>query len=383
MVTKMQRRQFLLFAGSLAAMGAVTAATEVMKSKSAPVLSDAHTAKAPAFLYSASDDSGGQHFLSRVHLNGSDKTSHRIAFRAHDVLALANDQVLAFGRRPETLCAVIGMRSGEQQLIEAAADRHFYGHGCLSADGAVLFTTENDFEAARGVIGIRDARSLAQIGEYETYGVGPHDIHLMPDGKTLVIANGGIETHPDFGRRKLNLKTMQPSLVYVDVASGKKLDEYRLDDHQLSIRHLSITEKGDVGVAMQYQGDIYRKQPQTLVAWQQAGGELKALPVAGEDISHFQGYMADLAYAAASGLLAVTSPRGNRVAFWDVQTQRFVSAVKLPEPSGIQYLAEQQVFLVSGAKGALYQLDAMAPEQQVVVLHKAEDTLWDNHMVLG
>ena len=85
----------------------------------------------------------------------------------------------------------------------------------------MLFTTENDYNGKRGVLGIRDSQSLQPVGEYATDGLDPHDVQLLPDGKTLVVANGGIETHPDFGRRKLNLDTMQPSLVYLDSETGK------------------------------------------------------------------------------------------------------------------------------------------------------------------
>ena len=364
----MNRRQFLSFTAALAMTNAVAATSQ------RPQQLFQHS------LYAATDNVAGQHFISQLQLASGEKISRPIPFRAHDALPLGGDRVLAFGRRPDILCASVDMRSGESQLIEAGDGRHFYGHGCLSADGSVLFTTENDFDAARGVVGIRDAQSYELLGEYKSYGVGPHDIHLMPDGKTLVIANGGIETHPDFGRRKLNLKTMQPSLVYVDSESGGKVDEYRLLDHQLSIRHLALTAQGDVGVATQYQGDIYRKQPQTLVAWQASGGELDALTIAPEQIGGFRGYMADLAYADEAGVLAVTAPRGNRVTFWDVDSLRFISALELPEPSGIQYLAEQQVFVVSGAQGALYQVGVSGAAEQVAVLHQPEDTVWDNHL---
>ena len=35
--------------------------------------------------------------------------------------------------------------------------RHFFGHGVFSADGKLLYTTENDYQNARGMIGVRDA----------------------------------------------------------------------------------------------------------------------------------------------------------------------------------------------------------------------------------
>ena len=125
-------------------------------------------------------------------------------------------------------------------------ERHFFGHGVFSADGRLLYTTENDYERAAGMIGVRDATDgYKQIGEFPAHGLEPHDIALLADGRTMVIANGGIQTHPDRGDDELNLPDMQPSLVYVDVATGDLLEEHRLAPalHQLSIRHLAIARR--------------------------------------------------------------------------------------------------------------------------------------------
>ena len=68
------------------------------------------------------------------------------------------------------------------------------------------------------MIGVRDATDgYKQIGEFPAHGMEPHDIALLADGRTMVIANGGIQTHPDRGDDELNIPDMQPSLVYVDV----------------------------------------------------------------------------------------------------------------------------------------------------------------------
>ena len=67
-------------------------------------------------------------------------------------------QCVAFARRPGTFAVVIDIDRGEAvRRIDATAGRHFYGHGAFSPDGRYLFTTENDFEAGRGLVGIRDA----------------------------------------------------------------------------------------------------------------------------------------------------------------------------------------------------------------------------------
>ncbi|PID50695.1 MAG: hypothetical protein CR991_00035 [Proteobacteria bacterium] len=366
------RRQFL-FLVCTAALGSALGVNTLLQQ------AGAHDA--PLYLYSASDNETGGHFLSQLNLHTGQLKQQALPFRGHALIPLAEQQVILFGRRPGTQCVVADFKQSQVNTFSAAAKRHFGGHGCLSKDRQVLFTTENDYEGKRGVLGIRDRQNLQVLGEYETYGMDPHDIHLMPDGKTLVIANGGIETHPDFGRRKLNISTMQPSLVYLDADNGKKLEEYRLPDHQLSIRHLNVSEQGDVGVALQFEGNLYHRQPASLVAWQPAGGTLQLLSIGGTDVPLFKGYMADLAFDSKQQILAVTSPRGKQVSFWNIAAQQFLYASTLPEPSGIAFLQDQQVFLVSDAKGGVHTIKATLEGAEVETLYQFEDQHWDNHLL--
>lgn len=378
----MNRRQFMI-AGIATAFGGVAIGNGLMKLAEPATSTEIALGKKPRQLFSAFDSADGKHFVGKVDTQQGQLQQQPLPFRAHDILPLDNERVLAFGRRPVMQCALTHLRSGEQTLIPASEGRHFYGHGCLSEDKRILFTTENDYDAARGVIGLHDATTLQTIGEYDSFGVGPHDIHLMPDGKTLVVANGGIETHPDYGRRKLNIRTMQPSLVYIDVHNGQKLDEYRLDDPLLSIRHLTVTTQGDVGVATQWQGNLYRQQPQALVAWQAKDQALQAFHTPPGAIKSMQGYMADLAYDPQNHVLAVTSPRGNQITFWDTDTQQFLQAVALPEPSGIAFMPEQEQFLVSSAQGGIYTFSASRTNFVANPLHQYQDLMWDNHLVIS
>ncbi|MBU0656804.1 MAG: DUF1513 domain-containing protein [Gammaproteobacteria bacterium] len=369
----MNRRQFLLLA-TAGAIGSALGVSTLMKRA---------VAATPQHLFSATDNPAGGHFLTRLDISNGQMQSVAVPMRGHAVLPLADGKVLMFGRRPAFESVAVEFGEGSTTPIKAEAGRHFDGHGCLSANGDVLFTSENAYDAKRGVLGIRDSKTFQHLGEYDTHGLDPHDIHLMPDGKTLVVANGGIEQHPDFGRRKLNLDTMQPSLVYLDAATGQKIDEYRLPDHHLSIRHLLVTPTGDVGVALQYEGDLYRTQPASLVAWQASGSDLKLLDISREAIAPFNGYMADLAYDAAQDILAVTSPRGHHVTFWSVREQRFLHATPLPEPSGIAFQPEQGAFLVSDASGNLNTLSTNQQQASASLLHQFPDRLWDNHLVIS
>lgn len=375
----MNRRLFLLLA-TAGTFGAALGVSALMK-RAAGTPADAHPRLTQ--LYSASDNQYGRHFLTRLDMASGQLQSCAVPMRGHAVLPLANDTALLFGRRPAFECAVVMFTEDQNTPIHATAGRHFNGHGCLSANGDVLFTTENAYDEKRGVLGIRDSQTFQHLGEYDTFGLDPHDVQLMPDGKTLVVANGGIEQHPDFGRRKLNLDTMQPSLVYLDAQTGKKLAEYRLPDRHLSIRHLIATADGSVGVALQYEGDLYRQQPTSLVAWQPSGGELQLLDISTADVALFNGYMADLAYDPQQQILAVSSPRGNHTSFWSTRERRFLHTHSLPEPSGIAFLPEQQAFLVSDATGSIHRFPSTLQPAPASLLYQFPEQRWDNHLVIA
>ena len=159
--------------------------------------------------------------------------------RAHGLsYCLLTGRCVVFGRRPGTF-ALIFDPSGQDEpvLISTPAGRHFYGHGHFSPDGRLLYASENDFDGNRGVIGVYDAKSqFRRIAEFDAGGIGTHDMTVSDDGRLLIVANGGIETHPDFGRTKLNLDRMQPSLAILDAASGEILDA-GVDPETVSGRH--------------------------------------------------------------------------------------------------------------------------------------------------
>ena len=368
----MQRRQFLGLA-ALSIFGSALATHELLE-KAQP--------KARPKLYSASDNATGEHFLSKFDLTAGQLQQQKVPMRGHAALAINEDWALLFGRRPAFECARVDFKNNLVESFKANTNRHFNGHGCLAVDRKTLLTTETDYEKKRGTIGIRDLSTLKQIGEYESYGLDPHDLQLMPDGKTLVVANGGIETHPDFERRKLNIETMQPSLVYLDLQTGKKLAEYHLPDHYLSIRHLTVSAQGDVAVALQYEGDLYRTQPSSLVAWQAAGTELKLLKISTAEVSQLHGYLADIVYDPKQQLLVSATPRGHCVSIWSTATHSFVQALPLAEASGVSLGIETDSFLVSNSQGGLYQLKLTDIQNPLRALNNFAELAWDNHLML-
>lgn len=231
----------------------------------------------------------------------------RLPARGHEVVFSPDNLAVVFARRPGTFAMAFRPDgSREPTLFSSPPDRHFYGHGTFSEDGKLLYATENDYDRARGVIGIYDATDrFRRLGELSTHGTGPHDILLW--GNTLAVANGGLETHPDFGRSKLNIATMRPSLVFLDRRDGSLMEQHTLaeDLSKVSIRHMERDGQGRLFVAGQHEGDPARIVP-LLASWHGDTG-LVTLPVPDSAIARLRGYIGSIAINRDQ--LAVTSPK--------------------------------------------------------------------------
>ena len=285
-------------------------------------------------------------------------------------------------RRPGTLLHDVDVARGElRQVVPSAPDRHFYGHACWSSDGSVLFTSENDRTRGTGVVSIRDGRDLSVVGELSTAGIGPHELVLLDGGRTLAVANGGIATdvEPGGGRRNLNIPDMDPSLVYLDVGSGRVLEQVRPADHFSSVRHLSFGDGGVGAIATQYEGPD--ENVRELIAFHARGADLREAATPRDVLVRMKRYVASVCIAPRHGVAAATCPRGGLVAFYDVGSGELRQTMNLPDVAGVAVSADGERFVLSSGLGDLVQVDAatLAPVGAVVRLAGRR---WDNHLSL-
>ncbi|MEM6497269.1 MAG: DUF1513 domain-containing protein [Pseudomonadota bacterium] len=260
--------------------------------------------------------------------------------------------LVAFARRPGNFAVAFDYKNARPpQIFTTPKDRHFYGHGVFSADGRLLYTTENDFENAAGIIGVYDvAAGFRRIGEHKSYGLGPHDIALLSDGRTLVVANGGIETHPDSGRRPLNIATMQSSLAYIDRETGDLLERHELTGsrQKLSIRHLDVAQNDTTVFGCQFKGPKW--EAIALVGIHQRGRELEFLLGEPETNRALRQYVSSIAVDHAGELAGVTSSRGQAVIYVDVRQRKIIRHSIFPDVSGVAAHAAGG-FLLTGGHG--------------------------------
>lgn len=291
-------------------------------------------------------------------------------------------EVVILARRPGRFAVVIDVLEGRvRQRFETPRSRHFYGHGVFSRDGRRLFATENDFDSGHGVIGVYDAENgYRRLGELPSHGIGPHELALLSDGRRLVVANGGIRTHPDSGRRKLNLATMAPNLAYVDSSSGALLQRFSLpkDLYLLSIRHLAVSRDDAVCLALQNEGPRNRLVP--LVGFQRDGAEIALAETPMAVLKSMRHYCGSAALDESGRYLAVSAPRGGRITFWSPEGRRYLAEIRVADGCGLAPAGGPGRFFISSGRGRLFIYDLTSGRE--TPLHGDVPGLaWDNHLL--
>ncbi len=367
-VMEINRRRFLSL---LAASSLLPAAQVLAKGSDAGLLVSA-----------ASDRQ--QNWLLVTDAEGQTKLRYPLPERAHHVeLHPTQPWAAAVARRPGRFIEIVDFHTGEQvKRVDAGEGHHFFGHALFTPDGHWLVSTENDIASGQGQVVIRDVSNhFAEVSRMPSYGIGPHE--LLLNGSQVLVANGGILTHPDHGREKLNLDSMQPSLAYIDLDSGALLEQVGMsaENHQLSIRHMDMSAAGTVAIALQYQGPISDNKP--LVALHRRGEPLKLLR-APEPINNQMEQYAGSARIDQSGrIAAISAPRGNLVTFWDIEQDRFISAMRCRDGCGLAATDQAGEFLVSSGLGTLYRMRPLENLRERLPLDPiASHLAWDNHMNL-
>ncbi|MEH6718000.1 MAG: DUF1513 domain-containing protein [Aurantimonas endophytica] len=295
--------------------------------------------------------------------------------RGHDIaFDRISGRAVVFARRPRTFAVVFEPASGRTlQTLTSPEGRHFFGHGFFSPDGALLYATENDYDGARGMIGVYDvAAGYRRIGEFPSHGMDTHEALLMPDGETIAVANGGIETHPDYGRQMLNIPTMEPSIAFIDRRTGELIDKQLLPQglHKLSLHHIAVDARQRVWFGGQYQGPAGDAPP--LVGFAEAGKALTLSKMPPSDLAGLGNYIGSVATSRDGARVAVSSPVGNTTLILQAATGDILSRHAIIDGCGLA--PDGSGFLATTGAGQLMRLEADDRPTRA-------DLEWDNHIL--
>lgn len=331
-------------------------------------------------LLSARDDSDGKHYAVGYRLDGTRVFATEVGQRCHDIINHPHLPIALFvARRPGTESYLVDLRDGTLlQTVASQANRHFYGHAVIHKDGQWLYATENDTtEPGRGLLGVYrfEGERLVHSGEIPTHGIGPHQVSWMPDGETLVVANGGIRTEAE-SRVEMNLNAMEPSLVLMQ-RDGTLLSKETLGQQMNSVRHMGIAQDGTIVTGQQFMGAAHESSE--LLAIKRPGQPFVAFPVAEQQLQAMGHYTASVAVHSDLRLVALTAPRGNRFFIWDMDSGDLKLDAPLPDCAGVGAVADG--FVVTSGQGRCRYYDC----RQASLVAKPLDLpagLWDNHLHL-
>ncbi|WNK19828.1 DUF1513 domain-containing protein [Halomonas piscis] len=329
------------------------------------------------WLFSAVDDARGNHRIAAITPNGEQHFTLAIPERCHGgCLSPTAPRAVVFARRPgQHFYVVDGDRREVSHRVAAGGGHHFYGHGVFAPDGRYLYVTANRLEDAMGLVRVYDAEDdYRHVRDIELDGIGPHEIRLMPDGETLAVGLGGIRTHPDYGRVKLNLGDMDPALLLVDRESGDVTARHRPSHHQLSCRHLDVAEDGTVIAGYQFQGPEWETRP--LLCRLGPDGAFSELALDEALTASLQQYTASVAVSRRRPLALVTAPRGHKVLLLNHQSGKLVAEYALADAAGARCDGEGG-FVVSSGRGGLYRI---APNKPEALALASLPLRWDNHL---
>jgi uncharacterized protein len=301
--------------------------------------------------------------------------------RGHDIaIHQPSGRVAVFARRPGTFAVSFELNQASEPFVFAPGEgRHYFGHGSFSNDGRLLYASENDIATGMGIIGVYDvARRFKKIGEHSTFGIGPHEIMLLADGKTIVAGNGGLDTTPDGGRENLNVESMVPSIAFIDAESGKLIAKHEMTGElrSLSIRHVTQDRSGVIWFGGQWEGNPGETPPQIvgsagidraakLIAPQSRGGDLK-------------GYIGAMAVSIDGRTIAASAPKAGHVLYIDAASALIVGESDLKDVCGLAPNGQEDFAATSGFGVVRYE----TPRTHVIAEHELAEIAFDNHLRL-
>jgi len=355
------RRQFLALSANLAGQIWITSAE----------------ASSSNIHFASCAKEGENHVLLLLDEKGQIVQKAPLPSRGHDVVfSSAGDQALVFARRPGIYLALWDFQNSDTPVfIKAAEGRHFYGHGCFSEDQRIIFATENVFNEERAVIGCYqlDKGQPVRIAEWDTGGIGAHEILLSNDGRSLIVANGGIATHPDFPRQKLNIPEMSPSLCYINPVNGHIEEQVFLQKslHKLSLRHIAEDSQGRLWFGGQFQGE--KKKDVPLIGWHKRGEKPVILDLPMIKNTILSGYVGSVAADPDRYSLAFTFPRDGKALILNENEPYTGIMISLSDICGVASASNGLSFTTGGGhflnkKDDLNKLDQIAFDNHLAAL---------------
>ncbi len=337
---------------------------------------------------SAAKDTFGNHHAIAFSEKGNIVFSHPLPSRGHTLTAnLAYRQLIAVSRRPETTIDIMTLKGDFIERLKAGTQRHFYGHIACQTSGT-LYTTENNMNTGDGIIGVWEfcSEGYKKTKEYLSYGIGPHEILLSNDDRYIIVANGGVKTHPQSGRKKLNLRSMKPLLVIINASTGKLVHQLVLpeEQHLNSIRHITQSSSNIIYIALQNQSKSLENEV-LLMQLDLETQHSSVFFIPHKIQSVLKGYIGSIALDRSEKFMMASAPKGDRLLLF-YSSGQFIDAIRINDVCGIAKSHLAGHFIATSGDGNTYTItvNERMPHTNVSVnivkLKYHHSIQWDNHL---
>lgn len=254
-----------------------------------------------------------------------------------------------------------------------------------------------DLARLSGRVVIRDAVSLAPIGDFSSYGLRPHDMQVTGDHRHLVIANYGstIAAGAVAGEPVIP-HVLAPCLTIVELSSGRLVDRVAGADPAVELRHLvapslarifGVTAKVIAGVPGEDNGRDPAAEPgldyAPALPLKVVGRQARALMADQADLAR---HGLSIAANPATDEVLITFPARHLVAVFDGATGETKKLIRTDRmglywPCGLALSPDGGSWLVTGYWKGVISLQAGS----LALEHVSPDPAWwgHSHIVVG
>ena len=289
-------------------------------------------------------------FLDMFDVEHSRLQTIELGFLAHGLSTMPERPTTAaiFEKRGPS-AAIVDLLKKDVRAFEAGPRRAFYGHGSYSPDSQRIYSVEIDTDTQEGLLSVRDASTFEVTGEMPTGGKNPHDAVLLPDGKTLVVTNGGG-----------TIDSGAPATVaFIDLGTCKVVDLVHVSDEAINAGHVAVGRDGAIALVSAPRDGL----PTTNVgglSLRRAGetGPASWMRDPRDVADRMIGESLSVAIHDPTGVVAATHPYGGIVTFWSLASGRLLKTYELVSTRGVTVTLDGRLFAIAhGLEGLLAFVD--------------------------
>jgi hypothetical protein len=291
--------------------------------------------------------------------------------------------ILVCSRKPGASLLKYSLSGTLIAKLKPLNNQHFEGHGIFSIDEKFIYATASDFELQKGLLLKLNSQDLSLIKEYNSGGIGPHELVWQSD-KLIAIANTGVLTHPTSGRKALNLSSMQSNIVLFDSLQEEISHQWQVPKQALSARHLDRMDNGELVIGCQYQK---KDQRPACIAFANIEKGLVFAEANNENFYwEMKSYTASIKGIPNSPYAMITNPQGHLLTKWKIAVDKSLSSELIDQQEiefnkGLKISSDgKQAWLSIGA-GELQQINLInATAGNITSSRIKENIWWGNHL---